>query len=222
VAGTGIQAVIPMKPLERCKLRLAPILDERRRAQLTLWMLDRVTDAVLNTSRLVGATILGGDDQIRCLAERKQLMWLPDTAHDLNEALDQFYETSGGLGQEGILFLAGDLPALRRDDVAGMLNAFDGADLVLAPGARGGTNGILVRCGRRFAFHLGAHSFRRHREQAEATGLPWRAYESPAIHADIDLPSDLDWLERERPDLWEQVTMGSMSKGTEGAIDHAI
>jgi len=75
----------------------------------------------------------------------------------------------------------------------------------LAPGARGGTNAILVRGARRFAFHLGPHSFRRHREHAESLGLGCRTYDSPALHADIDLPSDLDWLEREQPGLWEQV-----------------
>ncbi|HTE84838.1 MAG TPA: 2-phospho-L-lactate guanylyltransferase [Dehalococcoidia bacterium] len=206
----GVTAVIPMKPLELCKLRLAPILDASRRALLTLWMLDRVVEAVLGTHDLAGAAILGGDVPIRRLAERRGLSWQADASRGLNRALDLYYETSIANGSAGMLFLAGDLPALQADDVSRMLDALDGVDLVLAPGARGGTNAIVVRRDRPFAFHLGAHSFRRHREQAEARGLKWREFESPAIHADIDLPSDLDWLEREQPDLWLQAETVSL------------
>jgi len=133
-----VHAVIPMKPLDLCKLRLAPILDASRRALLTLWMLDRVVDAARATSELAASTILGGDDPIRRLAERKGVDWQPDTTGDLNRALDLFYEVSTGKEGEAMLFLAGDLPALRREDVSGMLRALEGADLVLAPGARGG------------------------------------------------------------------------------------
>ena len=200
-----VHAVIPMKRLDLCKLRLAPILDAPRRALLTLWMLDRVADAVRGAPGLAALTILGGDDPVRRLAERKGLDWHPDTAGDLNRTLDSYYAASGEK-DGGMLFLAGDLPALRAEDVNGLLHVFDGADLVLAPGARGGTNAILVRSACRFAFHLGPHSLRRHREHAESLGLRCRTYDSPALHADIDLPSDLDWLEREQPDLWEQIS----------------
>jgi 2-phospho-L-lactate guanylyltransferase len=201
-----IRAVIPMKPLEQCKRRLEPVLDAPRRAQLTLSMLERVVRAAESADALSEVTVLGGDEPVRALCRRLDVAWHADLFGDLNAALQSFYEATSRLGFEGMLYLAGDLPAVHSDELQGLAGAFDGAGLVLGPGARGGTNAILLRRDLPFVFQLGEQSFRRHREQAQSLGLVWTAYETPALHADIDTPSDIAWLEREEPGLWQDLT----------------
>lgn len=207
MADGSIRIVIPMKPLARCKLRLAPILDEPLRARLALWMLERVATAAAGVSMAAEVSIVGGDEAIRALCLRLGVRWHPDPAGDLNQALQSAYAATSQLGMDGMLFLAGDLPAVRTSDLDGIVAAFAGTDLVLAPGARGGTNAILVRRDLPFAFLLGGQSLHRHRELAESLGLAWKPYERPALHADVDVPSDLAWLEQEEPELWQRLAL---------------
>lgn len=199
----GVHAVIPMKALARCKTRLSPVMESAQRELFTLWMLDRVAEAATAVPELTGAVVLGGDARIQDIAERRGLCWRPDTSEDLNQALNRLYAENEHQHWDSLLYLAGDLPRLQSADIRGVVEASSGVDLVLAPAARGGTNMVLARCDRGFTFRLGAQSYRRHVEQAALLGIDWRQYSSPATHADVDTPADLDRLQREEPELWE-------------------
>jgi 2-phospho-L-lactate guanylyltransferase len=194
-----------MKPLERCKQRLTTTLEPPKRQLLALWMLDRVAAAAMGNSALAATSILGGDARIQRLAQRRGLRWRADPAEELNQALNRFYFDRRDCQDSGMLFLAGDLPRLAGADIRGMVEAFAGADVVAAPGARGGTNALLVRTGRHFSFQLGAQSYERHRAHATELGLSWRQYDSPALFSDIDTRADLERLQEDEPTLWQMV-----------------
>jgi len=198
-------AVIPMKPLSRSKLRLASTLAPGRRATLSLWMLERVGRAVKAADGVSAVAVLGGDTDVRALSEQLGLLWYADEAGDLNAALNGFYRSLAAPDLGALVYVAGDLPRVQASDIAALLQAGDGADVVLVPGARGGTNALMVRMGLDFAFELGGESFARHQEQSRRKGLNVRTCKCRGLEADVDLPDDLRELERSEPNLWEQV-----------------
>jgi 2-phospho-L-lactate guanylyltransferase len=213
---SATHAVIPMKPLERCKLRLAPVLDQSQREALVLWMLDRTADALTGAVEPSLVSILGGDERIRNLAERKGIRWVPDTTADLNEALNSFSAAGWKKGWKSALFVSGDLPQLQPSDIQGMLEAVGLADAVIAAGARGGTNALLIQRKDGFRFDLGGRSYARHRGQFGALGLRWQDRTTSALRHDVDTPGDLARLLRDEPQLWQRIRAASEAGISEG------
>jgi len=199
-------AIIPMKPLSRSKARLASTLAPGRRAALSFWMLERVARAIREAEGVSTGAVLGGDADVRALSEQLGLRWYADEAGDLNAALNGFYRSLAASDLGALVYVAGDLPGVQASDITSLLRAGDGADLVLVPGARGGTNALMVSTGVDFEFELGGESFARHQEQSRRKGLNARSFECAGLWADVDLPDDLRQLERSEPNLWEQVT----------------
>jgi 2-phospho-L-lactate guanylyltransferase len=207
-----IRVVIPMKPLDRCKMRLAQVLEPKRRAGLTVWMLSRVIAAAAVALGSENVSVMGGDGTIRTLCEQAQVVWESDPAGDLNGTLDAVRQASIGLGWQQMLFLAGDIPTLQAVDVQQLVDVAAGVDVLLGAGARGGTNALLLRTELNWFFQLGPQSLRHHCEQAESRGLRWKMIENPAIYADVDTPGDLAWLEEAEPSLWQQVTASTSTE----------
>ncbi len=206
MAPQHVRAVVPMKPLAQCKLRLAPALDAAQRGRLALAMLERVLRAAQAAHGIDEVVVLGGDAAVRALSGRLGVAWQVDSALNLNAALQGFYAETCALGPATLLYLAGDLPYLKPEDIAALLAELDAADVVLGAGARGGTNAVLLRGGVPFAFDLGGESLERHRAQAEARGLRWRIVRTPALQSDVDTPADLEQLRRADPALWRAVS----------------
>jgi 2-phospho-L-lactate guanylyltransferase len=205
VTDRGIRVVIPMKPLSLCKVRLTAVLDPRQRASLVLWMLERVATAALSATSIAEVVILGGDEPVQDLSRSLEARWQPDPEGDLNAALEGALRETCEAGWTGLLFLAGDLPLIDAVAIERLVESFGSTDIVLATGARGGTNAILCRCGVAFDFQLGADSFQRHLDQAARLGITPRRYESPRTFMDIDTPDDLERLLRDDPDMSQQI-----------------
>jgi 2-phospho-L-lactate guanylyltransferase len=216
MATLRVRAVIPMKPLMQCKLRLARALDITRRARLALAMLEVVAGAARDADGISEVIVLGGDTVIQVLCRRLGVAWQEDRAGNLNAALQTIYEANRSPALDGMLYLAGDLPALEPHDVDDLLGAFAGHDLVLGAGARGGTNAILLRPNLPFNFELGERSLTRHQMQAGTLGLRWRVYDAAAVYADLDTPDDLARLRREDEARWRAL-MGSEEPAGSGA-----
>ncbi|MBS1263705.1 MAG: 2-phospho-L-lactate guanylyltransferase [Methanonatronarchaeales archaeon] len=104
----------------------------------------------------------------------------------LNEALEARLEH--GLP---VLILPADVPLVRGRDVEALL-AEEG-DVVIAPGLRGGTNGLLLR--ERIPLRYGGLSFERHLSEGEERGFEVTVHESFRFAVDIDGPRDLFELE---------------------------
>jgi 2-phospho-L-lactate guanylyltransferase len=205
LSSTVVRVVLPMKPLSQSKMRLAAVLSPERRAALSLWMLGRVGRAVTAAHGISSVTLLGGDDRTRALGHQLGVPWESDGGLDLNAALNAFYRAAVSDGSCALLYLAGDLPRVRTAEIEELQRASEGADLVLVPGARGGTNALVVRAGMDFTFDLGGQSFSRHQAQAAEKGLQTRSILCSGIEADVDLPEDLLQLEQSEPELWQQI-----------------
>ena len=201
-----IIAIVPMKPLQRAKTRLADALTPSERAAVSLGMLRRVI-AAAQASSLSGVWVIGGDVVVRQAAERAGAKWRKDCGGNLNESIEIAMRQAFKCGNAA-LYLPADLPFVTACDVNALLDASrNGAALAFAPAKRdGGTNAMLVPYGSPFRPALGKRSFCRHKAQAQRLSIAFAVCESDGFGIDLDTPADLAVCAAAEPGFVDNLT----------------
>ncbi len=205
-----VVAIVPVKNLSAVKGRLASRLSPAERALFALESLDQVLAATTGSGAVTASLVVSPDAHVRNRALAAGAAVVNDndvvagsagsTIEDPhNRALEFARDVAiRRWGPSAVLVLAGDLPLVLPEDVVGLI-ALGESDrsVVIAPDRRGtGTNAILLRPPDTLPFHFGADSYRLHREAAEARGLGVRIYRSVGTAHDVDIPRDLEELNR--------------------------
>ena len=207
-----------MKPLASAKTRLSSGLTPSERVALSRNLLRRVLRAISGFDRgrpvdsLVESTwVVGGDPEIRQVAEEEGATWYEEEGSDINDTLWLAFQRAFYAGKAA-LFLPADLPFLKTRDVHSMVGASGHLkNITLAPARQGGgTNGILVLPDMPHPFRplLGPESFKRHLAQATSLGLSVAIYYSPGLAFDLDTFDDLTAYEYMEPGLFRKLTEG--------------
>ena len=201
----GIVAVVPVKPLNLAKSRLAPVLDSAQREALAANLLRTVVGAAIDVPA-VAVWVVGGGPPLAEMAGELGVDWCDDGGAGLNEALTVAFAAAYESGMSP-LYLPADLPFVSPEDIEGAIVASrSGSVLALAPARRdGGTNAILSPLRSPFPPRLGFDSFRRHRDQARRMGLEVAVCETPGLGYDLDTPQDLEAYQAMDPDLLRQL-----------------
>ena len=203
----NVAAVVPVKELGRSKSRLADVLTAEQRASLSLNLLRRVLAAA--TPVCERTVVVGKDERVREVARKAGAEWTEDSAGDLTVAVSLAFSElmSGG---EAPVYLPGDLPFVRSEDVQGLVRVSRGGTVLTLAPARfdGGTNAIVVPPGSPFRPALTGSSFDGHREAARALGLRTAYFDSPGLGIDIDRPEDLALAEEIEPGITKALTGG--------------
>jgi 2-phospho-L-lactate/phosphoenolpyruvate guanylyltransferase len=191
----ALVAVVPMKPFDRAKSRLAAVLSEDERCRLaealfvqTVRILVGHPDITETIVVSAGAAVLDRAQALGACPVRE-----PGGA-GLNGALDMAASAASDRGAERVLFLPADLPLLTADDVSLLAAAMPaaGRDVVIAPDRhRSGTNALLVRPPGLLQTQFGPQSFMAHCAAATRLDIEARVVESPALGLDIDEAADL-------------------------------
>jgi 2-phospho-L-lactate guanylyltransferase len=186
-----VSVFIPLKPLGVAKSRLATVLLPEERQDLVLDMFHAVLAGALG-SKASQVIVLTTDAQVGALAEQAGALWVSEPGQGLNASLSYAFDLCWKRGQSP-LFLPGDLPRLRAQDVDGILAEWDGdRKLVISPSAdKRGTNALLLPRECPLELHFGTDSFRKHTAQASQKGFRWSVYYNEALGFDIDTPEDL-------------------------------
>ena len=202
----GIVAIVPMKPLQRAKTRLADALTPSERAAVSLGMLRRVVDAA-QASSFSGVWVIGGDAVVKRAAERAGAKWRKDCGGNLNDSLALAMRQAFKCGKAA-LYLPADLPFVTACDVNALLDASRGGSaLAFAPAKRdGGTNAMLIPRGSPFRPALGKRSFCRHKAQAQRLGIAFAVCESDGFGIDLDTPADLAVCAAAEPGFVDNLT----------------
>ena len=198
MSGEGIVAVIPMKPLIESKTRLAGVLSQRERADLSLAMFARVVAAA---HEALGAVwVIGGDEAVRMTTERLGALWLQDPGKDLNDSL-AFALDRACKAEVSAIYLPADLPFITAIDIEKVVQASSkGKTLTLSPAQQdGGTNAMLIPKCVSFPPLLGKDSFNRHNRQATSLGIPYAVCLTEGLGLDLDTPDDLAQCDSLRP-----------------------
>ena len=190
----SIWAIVPVKPLRHAKSRLAPVLGDEERLELSRDMLRTVLAALTEVSRIDRTLLVSRDPEALALGRHlgaRTLSERPPIA--LNQALAQATKAAIGSGASAVLVLPADLPLITAQDIEALLDLVDPPPaIVLAPDRRrDGTNALLTSPAPLIEYSFGQASYDRHRAAALAAGVRVAVCDRPALALDLDLPEDL-------------------------------
>lgn len=179
-----LAVLVPVKSFRRAKLRLSAVADAGQRAELARWMAARV----LRAAGGCPVFVVCDDDEVATWATENsaEVLWRP--GRGLNRAVTEGVRALAELGIGQVVVAHADLP-LAHD--LGAL-ATPGTVTLVPDGREDGTNVLCVPSGAAFEFSYGAGSFHRHRQRAEALGLPVKVVHDERLALDVDRPIDLD------------------------------
>ena len=137
-------ALLPVKRLERAKLRLSGMLTHPQRRQLSLCMLEDILNTLNKTAVISGVTVISCDEAVIALAQDYQ-------AGVLNTEIDHGYASDVLKGVESVsdqdidkvIIVPADVPELDDADLT-YLDHIHKEGVTLCPADNdGGTNGLV-------------------------------------------------------------------------------
>lgn len=199
-------ALVPVKPREAAKRRLAGRLSPRLRLELTRAMLAGVIEA-LQDSR--------GVDHVGVVSAERDTVpsgvaVLPDRGSGLNAALEDARLALRAVAASEFIVLPADLPLITAADVDGLVQAGRESGFAIATDRAGrGTNALYLRAESPAGFRFGADSRAAHVAEAIRTGCAPAALDTPGLRFDVDEPEDLDRLIEAAHPRYTFLTVGS-------------
>jgi 2-phospho-L-lactate/phosphoenolpyruvate guanylyltransferase len=184
----SVWAVLPVKPAEEGKSRLAEVLPLAKRIRLNRSLFRHTLGVVCSVFAPDRVIVVSRDSALLGIAAAVGAQALTEHGEGLNAALTQ----AALLPPPGadLLAISTDLPTLTEADLRAMLE--QPGPVIIAPDRAGqGTNALLMRPAGCIPYRFGENSFLHHREEASQAGLEIYAIHRPGLAFDLDLPGDL-------------------------------
>ncbi len=191
-------AIVPAKPFDEAKLRLAPVLAPEERRALSQQMLEHTLDVLARARGIARIAVVSRDEQVLSLARERHVWAIRETRSGLNEALEQATAAARAQGMQAALIVPTDLPNLEPRDVERIIELGRNPPcIVIAPAQRDqGTNALLVHPSGLIEYAFGKLSSIEHRRRGEYAGARVEVYRSETVAFDLDLPEDAQMLGR--------------------------
>lgn len=191
----SVWAMVPIKPLNRAKSRLASVLPPEQRASLALAMLHHNLAVLTSTPLLAGVLVISRDTKALAAARAVggvQTLQESGTP-ELNSALKRAARLLISWKVEAALILPADVPLINREEVEAIIRlGEEGRQVILVPDRKkDGTNAIFVRPPDVIEMGFGEGSFLRHQASAQEVACGLQVYESERLGLDVDTPEDL-------------------------------
>ncbi|HSR69071.1 MAG TPA: 2-phospho-L-lactate guanylyltransferase [Acidobacteriota bacterium] len=193
--------LLPVKGLDCCKQRLAPVLSAVQRREL-MWTLYRRTADVLQRAlkhpegAVVEVAVVTPDVQIASHASSLGWTVLQEEGTLCeSRSVDWACGKLLASGAASVLRLPCDLPLLRPEDISALCKAEGEADCLLVPSRSGnGTNALLRTPPDAFPSRFGPDSRKLHQAEARRRGIDLRILELPSVALDLDTRDDLRYF----------------------------
>jgi 2-phospho-L-lactate/phosphoenolpyruvate guanylyltransferase len=188
-------AIIPVKPLNRAKSRLAPVLTPEQRQQLAENMFRHVLETVRGVPQIIGTLVISRDSKALSIAREYDAKTVQETGTpELNSALTRATQVVVSWGVESLLVLPADLPLVNVDDLTDMISMGRGTpSVVIATDQhQDGTNALFMRPPGIIPYAYGPGSYQRHSTLARTAGVKVKTFFSEQMSLDIDVSGDLE------------------------------
>jgi 2-phospho-L-lactate guanylyltransferase len=188
-------AIVPVKPLRRSKSRLAGILSEDERADLSRTLFQHTLETLNTLKEVEEVLVISRDPQVLTIARNYGARTVrEDGQPDLNTALKRATVIAQVYATRGVLILPADLPLISREDALVLVErASDPPVVVIAPDRhQKGTNALLVSPAGLIEYQFGENSFQRHCNLVKEAGVRLEVVNLPSLGLDLDLPEDLE------------------------------
>jgi 2-phospho-L-lactate guanylyltransferase len=193
VGDKSVKAIIPFKK-EGAKSRLGYLFSESEREELALNMLKDVLAALLQSkieeAEIISTSSLDENGLVKEAQVNGATAMLTVSVREdergLNEVLNEVIADE----REPVLIIMADVPLTTPESINEIIEHKE-AEVVIAPGRKGGTNALFLR--RPYAFHVSYYgmSFSAHIEMAKRRNLSHAVHDSFFISTDIDEVEDL-------------------------------
>jgi len=193
-------ALVPLKTLDRAKLRLAPVLSEELRRTLVLAMAQDVLNA-LETSESIDKILLVSSEHEagRMLRGHKLDVFYSDRDEGINRELELAAAHAQARGADRVLIVHGDLPLLNAQSIEKFMRELPQTATRAAGCKNGsGTNLLLTPLPLGMKLKFGRNSLQRFVDEAGARELPLETVMDERLGMDIDGPEDLRMLMEQR------------------------
>lgn len=178
--------LIPVKRLDRAKIRLSERLTPADRRRLGLAML---ADVLRSTEKWPLRLLVTDDPEAEAVGIAFGCEPVPDPCQGLNAAIIAGSQRAVEMGATSLLVLPSDVPLVSPADVAELFGRPE--QVVIVASADGGTNALLRRPPGAIAPAFGSASARRHFEMGAQAGLETARLELNSLRLDIDRLADL-------------------------------
>ena len=197
-----IWAIVPVKPLQRAKSRLAQVLSPEERRTLSRSLFIHTLEVLAASPAIERTLVVSRDTEALSLARGYGARSINEQGSPhLNRALARATQVARSYGVAGVLVLPADLPLLTAEALDEFVSRAEKPPVVvLAPDRRGqGTNALLCSPPGLIEYDFGARSFSRHQARALAAHARLEVCPHPSLALDLDLPEDLELLRAGRP-----------------------
>ena len=186
-------AIVPVKPFQNAKSRLAGILSPQERAGLSREFLGNALAVLGQVPAVERMLVISRDTEALALARSRGAYTVTEAgAPDLNAALSRATEVAQSLGARAVLILPTDLPLLNAQDITEIAaDPDDDPLMVIVPDRHEkGTNALYLRPPGLIQYTFGRDSFQKHLAQARRACARVKVSRRPALALDVDLPED--------------------------------
>ncbi len=190
----SLWVILPVKPFNSGKSRLASVLSEEERPLLNYTLFDNTVKTLKAVPGVDQILVISRDPEALSLAGRYGARTVQEEDHsDLNRALVRATAVARQEGADSILIIPVDLPLLTAGSVRQMTErASQPPVMVIAPDHHGeGTNGLLLNPPGLIPYRYGPHSFQQHVHLAQQKGFRVEIFRDQAFALDLDMPEDL-------------------------------
>lgn len=190
----NVWAIVPVKPLNRAKSRLAAVLSPEARVRLAIRMLEHTLVALNESAAVSGVLVISRDNRALVVARKHRARTVQESGQpELNIALERASQVITSWNAQAALVLPADLPLIIPEDVRELvkLGRFHQSVVIVPDHNSQGTNGMLLRPPGLFPFMFGENSLALHTAAAEAAGADVHLYRSERMMLDVDTPEDL-------------------------------
>ncbi len=187
-------ALVPVKRLLESKSRLLPEFDAKTREALCLAMLRDLLKALAATPWLDRTAVVTPDPHVAeaaCASGAQAILFEPP---GLNPALDYAARALRLQEDEPLLVVLGDVAGAQPADLQQLFRALQelgGRGAVLAASSDGGTSALLRAPHTAIRARFGPDSAKRHRSEAERSGVPYRELHLASLALDLDSGADI-------------------------------
>lgn len=206
----NLRILIPVRPFEAGKQRLASRLPAPQRRALNARLFLRTLDVVREVAPAADCIVVSRSPEALEIARNAGMQPLPEShPAGLDAALAQAAAHARTQGADAVLSVSCDLPLLCPPDLQALLRRHTPGGIVLATDAAcTGTNALLVSPPGAIAYRHGPGSRRAHLALAAAAGLRSFCLRRRGTAFDLDTPADLATLSRRTdPDLLTEATL---------------
>ncbi len=189
-----IWAIVPVKPFNRAKSRLAPVLAPEAREMLAAEMLRHTVSVLVSSDVVNGVLVISRDSRALLIARKYGAKTVQEGGIPaLNPALERACQMISSWNARAALILPADLPLLTPADVHGLaeIERYRPSVTITPDFQEVGTNALLLRPPDIVPCQFGEDSFRLHVEAAHAAGIEAHIYRSERLMLDLDTPEDL-------------------------------